>query len=127
MSELNQLFPAGKQICIRDENLTIKPFKFGELPKVFKAVETLSSTIGNLMSERNTSPSTITALIADGGDGIFELMVIGSKKDKAWIEELEMDEGVELLTTIIEVNADFFIQKVLPTLNKTLEKSTGRT
>ena len=127
MSELNTLFPVGKQISIKDENLTLKPFKFGELPKVFKAIETLSGTIGVLMRDRNVNPASITTLIAEGGDGILELMVIGSKKDKSWIEDLEMDEGVDLLTAIIEVNADFFIQKVLPTLNKTLEKSTGRT
>lgn len=119
-NELNLLFPAGKQISIRDENLTIKPFKFGELPKVFKCIEPLTASMAKMVADRNTSPQAIAMLLSEGGDSVLDLMVIGAKKDRTWIDDLEIDEGVEVLTSIFEVNADFFIQKVLPKVNTTV-------
>jgi hypothetical protein len=79
------------------------------------------------MVERNVSPVGIARLIGEGGDGVLDLMVIGSKKPREWVENLEMDEGVELLTSIFEVNADFFIQRVLPLVNQKMEKTSGQT
>jgi len=125
--ELQQLFPTGKEISIRDENLTIKPFKFGELPKVFKAIEPLSDALTNSLYAGEFSITTIAKMIADGGDSVIDLMVIGSRKERGWITDLEMDEGVLLLTSIIEVNADFFTQKVLPQINQKLTKLNGQT
>jgi hypothetical protein len=124
-NDLTLLFPAGQQLSIRDENITIKPFKFGDLPKVFKCLEPLTTSMAKMVADRNTSPAAIAMLMAEGGDSVLDLMVIGSKQNKVWIEELEMDEGVELLTAIFEVNADFFIQKVLPKVNKTVA-ATGQ-
>jgi len=126
-NELEQLFPTGKTISINDENLTIKPFKFGELPKVFKAIGPMTSTLGNLLQNRDASFAAIAGLITDGGDSIIDLMVVGSRKPREWVEELEMDQGVEVLTAIFEVNADFFIRKVLPLVNTKMEKASGQT
>lgn len=126
-NELEQLFPTGKQISINDENLTIKPFKFGELPKVFKAIGPLTSILGNLLQNRDVTFPAIASLIMDGGDSIIDLMVIGSRKPRDWVDELEMDQGVEVLTAIFEVNADFFTRKVLPLVNVKMANTNGQT
>ena len=47
----------------------------------------------------------------------MQLMMIGTKKPREWVEDLEMDQGVEVITAVFEVNADFFTQKVLPLIN----------
>jgi len=121
MSELNVLIPQGKELNIRDANLTIKPFKFGELPKVFKAIDPISKALFEALSGGGNQIEVITGLVANGGDGIIDLMVIGSKQSREWIEDLELDEGIDLFTAIVEVNASFFVQKVLPTLNSKME------
>ena len=126
-NELAQLFPTGKEITIRDENLTIKPFKFGELPRVFKAIEPLSASITALVQTQSFNASSIGFLFSSGGDGILDLLAVGTRKPRSWVDDLEMDEGIEVLTAVLEVNADFFIQKVLPRINEALEKSSGRT
>lgn len=126
-TELAQLFPTGKEISISDANLTIKPFKFGELPKVFKAIEPLTPTLSRMFVEKQADVSTIASMIAEGGDSVIDLMVVGSKQPREWVTELEIDEGVELLVSIIEVNADFFIQKVLPRMNAKMEAFNGQT
>ena len=120
MSELNVLLPQGKELKIRDANLTIKPFKFGELPKVFKAIDPISKSLFDALGGGNQI-EMITGLVANGGDGIIDLMVIGSKQSREWVEDLEMDEGIEVFSAILEVNASFFVQKVLPTINSRME------
>lgn len=124
--ELSLLLPTGKEISIAGANLTIKPFKFGELPKVFKAIEPITGKLGALLSGK-PDVSAIASLLGGGGDSIIDLMVIGSKQSREWIEGLEMDEGVEVLTTIFEVNADFFTRKVLPLINAKMEANSGLT
>lgn len=119
--KLAVMFPQGKSLSIQDTNLTIKPFKFGELPKVFKAIEPISSTLFSALQGSNQF-EMIAGMIANGGDSVIDLMVIGSRQPRDWIEQLDLDEGIELLTSIVEVNADFFIRKVLPGLNDRLEQ-----
>ena len=121
-NELTTLFPTGKEITISAENLTIKPFKFGELPKVFKIVQPMAAAFATLQAQRENPATAIAGLIATGGDHILDLMVIGSHKPREWIDNLDMDEGATLLTAILEVNADFFIRKVLPIVMDTANK-----
>ena len=121
-NELTNLFPTGKEVSIQAENLTIKPFKFGELPKVFKLVTPMAAALSTLQQNRDNPATAIAGLIANGGDSILDLMVIGSHKPREWIDNLDMDEGATLLTAILEVNADFFIQKVLPVIMDTASK-----
>lgn len=126
-NELQQLFPVGKTIRICDENLTIKPFKFGELPRVFKAIEPITGSLGALLQTRNPDITLIANLIGEGGESIMDLMCIAAKVPRSKLDEMEMDEGVELLVSIFEVNADFFIQKVLPLVNAKMAKTAGPT
>lgn len=126
-NELTALFPTGKQISICGENLTIKPFKFGELPKVFKAIEPITGTLGSLLQSRSPDITVIANLISEGGESIMDLMCIAAKVPRSKLDEMEMDDGVELLVSIFEVNADFFIQKVLPLVNAKMTKTVGPT
>lgn len=120
-NELNTLLPQGKELNIRNENLAIKPFKLGELPKVFKAIDPISKALFESLSNGGNQVEMITGLVANGGENLIDLMAIGSKKSREWVEDLELDEGIELFGTILEVNASFFVQKVLPNLNKRME------
>lgn len=126
-TELAQLFPIGKQISINEENLTIKPFKFGELPRVFKCIEPITGVLAQMLASGEVNAGSIAGLVANGGDSILDLIALGTKKPRGWVDQLEMDQGVELLVSIFEVNADFFTQKVLPTLNQKMEKTVGQT
>lgn len=126
-NELAQLFPTGKELSIRDENLTIKPFKFGELPRVFKAIEPLTVTLATMMSTKQLDVSAIGTLLAEGGDNVLDLIAIGARKPRAWVDQLELDEGIDVLAAVLEVNADFFVHKVLPRLTQVMEKNGGRT
>ena len=54
-------------------------------------------------------------------DLAFELCSIKERKD---MDELDMDDGVELILAIIEVNKHFFMKKVLPLVQGMMGRST---
>jgi hypothetical protein len=120
-NDLEVLLPQGKQVTVQNANITITPFKFGELPRVFKAIDPISNVLFKSLSSGGNQANLITTIMSEGGDNILDLMAIGSRKPREWVDTLEMDEGVELLGAILEVNVSFFVQKVLPQINSKLE------
>lgn len=125
-NELTQLFPQGKEITIEDKSMVIKPFRLGDLPKVFKLIEPLTGPISAMMASPKGMAS-IVSLLAEGGDSVLDLMAVGSRQPRAWIDTLEMDDGATLLLAVIEVNADFFIRKALPMVNAKMAQIAGQT
>ena len=126
-TSLETLFPTGKTTTVRGVEITIKPFRFGDLSKVFKAADPILGTLLSALNAGNGQFEAISKVVAESGDNVVDLMVIGTKQPRAWVEELDMDEGIDLFISILEVNADFFVRKVLPGLNKRIEKAVGQT
>jgi len=122
---LETLFPTGKEVTINGETLTIKPFRFGDLSKVFKAADPILGTLFTALSSGTTQFEAISKVMSEAGDNVVDLMIIGSKQPRSWVEDLDMEEGINLFISILEVNADFFVRKVLPGLNNRIEKLTG--
>ena len=121
-TQLQQLFPIGKEVTIADKTLRITPFKLGELPRVFKAIEPITALIIEALGSKQSQITSITNIMVKGGENVIDLMTIGSRQPRAWLEQLEMDAAVDLLSAVLEVNISFFVQKVLPTLHKAMEQ-----
>ena len=122
--QLETLFPLGKQLTIRDVNLTIKPFRFGELSRVLKAADPIFSSLFTALKQGNNQIEMITTIVAESNDSIVDLIQISTKQPREWIEQLDIDEGVELFMSVLEVNGDFFVRRVLPGLNDRMQKMT---
>lgn len=50
-----------------------------------------------------------------------QLSHAGSRKPVSWIENLGVDDLVKLAFAVVEVNAGFFIQKVLPAVESGMQ------
>lgn len=114
-SQLATIFPIGEHLVLQDTDVHIKPFKFGEMAKVFK----LLAPLGEAMSSSHAAlgpMGLVTALFGHEGDEIFHLCALVAKQPLDWVHNLDMDEAVDLMTAIVEVNHDFFIRKVVPML-----------
>lgn len=121
IKELEVLFAQGKAININGVDLVIKSFKMGQLPRVFKALEPLSEVMAS--SFTGSQVQLVTKMLAASGDSVITLLEVGSGQPREWVEDLDMDQSLELASAIMEVNSNFFLQRVLPILNKNLEKS----
>lgn len=124
MSDIQTIFP-GKDIQISGETVTVKPFTFGQLPKVMKLMNKLSAPV--MAAEGKVDTNMLFGLLAEGSDDLVQLISSSSGLSIQTINMLQPDEGIELLAAFVEVNGNFFVQKVLPLIQKLVEKhQTGQ-
>ena len=107
MTELDTLVPAGLELVIGGEALTIKPLKVGQLPAFLRA-------ISPVMQQLTAAEIDWLALIGERGDDLLSAVAIAVGKPRTWVDELAADEAILLAAKVIEVNADFFTRTVLP-------------
>lgn len=106
--------------------VTIKPFKFTQFPKVIEVLSGFASSISSLDSLQ--AGDIVALLTKNGGEEIFQLLCMATGKDKDWLDELEADEGLELMLIVVEQNMDFFNQRVIPAITNfsTKAEATGK-
>lgn len=116
-SELNVALATGVEVNVKGEAIKIAPLKLGQLPVIFEKMKTVTAILMN----NELTPEALTEMLSSGSTEVFDLMSLVLKKDREWIDDLDLDDGVALLTAILEVNLDFFVRKVLPLITKKAE------
>lgn len=110
MSDLETLIPPGVQITVAGETLTLKPLKVGSLPAFLRAISPVMQSL--------TAPAIDwLALFGERGDDLLAAIAIAVGKPREWVDDLAADEAILLAAKVIEVNADFFTQTVIPKLD----------
>jgi hypothetical protein len=110
MSDLETLIPPGVQITVAGEMLTLKPLKVGSLPAFLRAISPVMQSL--------TAPAIDwLALFGERGDDLLSAIAIAVGKPREWVDDLAADEAILLAAKVIEVNADFFTQTVIPKLD----------
>jgi hypothetical protein len=110
MSELETLIPAGAEVVVAGETLTIRPLKVGQLPAFLRAITPV-------MQQLTGGEIDWLALFGARGNDLLSAVAIAVGKPRAWIDELAADEALVLAAKVIEVNADFFTRTVIPRLD----------
>lgn len=111
------------------------PFK-----RWFVATSYVSAILGNfpqmeLDLNDMTSLGLFAAQLLGRSDAeVIALMTLATDRDEAFFDSIDLDEGLKIVLAVIEVNKDFFVQKVLPmvqaavpTLTTQLEETFGQT
>lgn len=131
MSEIQTLFP-GKEITLTSgEVIKIKPFTFGQLPKALKIGQKLGAMLAELYSQgkfedqANVS-SNLMIIIGEGGEDLLDLIGLGIGKPREWFDNLQGDDGITLTIAFLEVNIDFFTNKMMPQLSEAMQKAKFR-
>ena len=137
MTDLETLFP-GREITVGSETLTLQPFTFGQLPKAAKLLQPISTSlsdtgvfsVGKVGGEvqfglASDWPMRIVDLLAAGGDGLIDFIAFAANKPREWVDKLGADDGVALTKALLEVNADFFVQRVLPMFGMVQKAATS--
>jgi hypothetical protein len=116
MQTLEKIAPIPLKVDIAGERLCILPIKTRELPGMMKAIAPILGEIqgGDILGALSANADSLVAAVA-----------IGSRKDRAWVDDLDLDDLVALAGAVLEVNADFFVHRVLPGLTKAMEGVTG--
>ena len=106
--------PVPVTLVIGGERLELTPLKVGEIPAFARAVQPAVATLSASLS---ASPDWL-ALLAEHGEAVIDAVAIASRRPPEWVTNLALDDAVRLAEAVFEVNADFFIQRVLPRLTE---------
>ena len=102
--------PVPVTLVIGGERLEFTPLKVGEVPAFARAVQPVAASL-------SASPDWL-ALLAEHGEAVIDAVAIASRRPPEWVTNLALDDAVRLAEAVFEVNADFFIQRVLPSLTE---------
>lgn len=110
--------PVPTSIVIGGESLELTPLKVGEVPAFARAVQPVAASL--------SASNDWLALLAEHGEAVIEAVAIASRRPNEWVTGLELDDAVRLSEAVFEVNADFFIRRVWPTMTEAAARIGAR-
>ncbi len=129
MADIDVLFP-GKTMTVGGLSLTVVPFSFGKMPEVTQLLQPILKPLSasgiinfsdkGIFSISPTWPAKIIDIMADAGEPLLKLVSFLADVPRETLDTFGMDDGIDLTRAVIEINADFFIKKVLPRLGLVL-------
>lgn len=111
---INELIPEQRELQIGSETITVTPIKVRELTSFAKAIEPLVDDLrgGNVDYMRMIIKST---------ENVITAASVALRKEREWVEALEIDQLVVAVAAIIEVNSGFFINRILPSITSGMQ------
>jgi hypothetical protein len=117
--ELEILFEGPKTFQVGDETITIRPFKFGELPKVIALLRSVGGTFAHHKSQNTLNTvEGMMDIIAVGGENLIASLAMNTGKPREYFDTLDMDVGTQIMIDFVGINIGFFTKRVLPMLQK---------
>ena len=102
--------PVPVSVEIAGEHIDLTPLKVGEVPAFARAVQPIAASL-------SASPDWL-ALLAEHGEAVIAAIAIATRRPVDWVAGLDLDEAVSLAEAVFEVNADFFIRRLLPSVTQ---------
>lgn len=121
MNDLNGLLNFGKTITLSSgREQKVNPLKFKQFGLVSAILKDLKV---NIMDDN----VDIVGLVTEHYQEIIEILHISLCWPKEEIEDLYLDDLAKLILAMIEVNGDFFAQRMLPALEELkMKRSPGQ-
>ena len=110
--------PVPVDIRVAEQTIALTPLVLGELPAFAKAIQPFTSDLA-------IEPDWLR-LLGSHGEAMIDAMAIASRQPREWIAGLALDEAILLAQTLFEVNADFFIQRVVPKLGEAVNRISNQ-
>ena len=100
--------PAPVVVTLSGIAMELTPIRLGELPRLLAVVRPLADDI--------TGDPEWIALLGRHGDSVLDLLAITTRRERAWVNDLSLEDAVLLAAAVFEVNADFFVAHVVPAI-----------
>jgi hypothetical protein len=125
VDELDVLFPQKRTWTVNGEEVIIKEFTFGQLPKAIKLVKGVGGLFAFYQSQGTLNTAeAIMHIVSEGGEDLIELLAFNLGKPREWFDGVPSDAGVEILVNFMLVNVSFFTSRVIPLLTGTLKSNS---
>lgn len=93
---------------IAGTTIDLSPIRLGELPRLLAIVRPFADSL-------STEPDW-GALLVLHGEAVLDLLALTTRRERAWIDALSLDEAVRLAAATFEVNAGFFAAHLVPAI-----------
>ena len=114
MTDFQTFPPAPVVVQLSCGALELTPVRLGELPRLLAVVRPFADAI-------SAEPDWLD-LLARHGNGVLELLALTTRRERAWIDDLSLDDAVQLAAAVFEVNADFFVHRVVPGITRSADQ-----
>lgn len=111
-TDFQTLPPAPKVVTVSGTTLELTPIRLGELPRLLAVVRSLAT---DLSANLSAEPDWFD-LLTRHGEAVLDLLALTTRRERAWVNDLSLDEAVTLAAAVFEVNADFFVGQVAPAI-----------
>jgi len=92
-------------VSVAGREIIVRPVRVGALPAFLTAIEPIA---------REMMAGDVLATICRQADRIIDAVQIASGVERSWLEQLDAEQFLPLLTAVMRVNADFFSHRLLP-------------
>ena len=107
---LAALPPVPTSLVIAGDTLEISPLKVGELPIFARTIQPLAGKV--------TADPDWMRLLAEDGETVILAIAVAARRPPEWVRVLELDDAIRLAEALFGANADFFVRRVLPEINR---------
>lgn len=111
---LETFIPQPLVVDLAGEYLEIAPLKVGELPAFIRAIRPFAQHL--------TEDVDWLSLFGERGDDLVHALALSVRRPREWVAARELDEAIRLAEAVFEVNADFFVQRLVPMLARVASK-----
>ena len=99
------------------ETVVVRHLRMGDLQPTFQALAPIAHLLKDIR-DKKTSTIDPAALFMTHTTDVMQLIAVVLHKHVDWVKTVDPDDCIDLLTKLLEVNLDFFIQRVLPGIVK---------
>lgn len=111
--------PLGLDVAVNGETLSVEPMRVRDIAPFARAAAPFWVEVQQRLLGEGLTAADILALAGEHGEAFTAAVAVAVRRDPAWVADLLPDDLVRLVGAAVEVNANFFVRRLLPTITAT--------
>lgn len=95
-------------------DIVITPVKVKHLPAFLAAIAPLLQQLGRQTGD--SAQDVLLTALATHGTNVITATALGAGVDEVWLGEQTADVVIDLAAAVLEVNLDFFVRQLMPSV-----------
>lgn len=116
-SSLATLFPQPERLAVAGETVEVWPLRVRQLAPFAAAMAPVLEGYEQVrqgLSGHEPEPAWWAGLVCDYAPALIPALAVALDRPEPWIGELFLDDLTRVAVVVFRVNADFFVQRMMP-------------
>lgn len=127
--DMTTMIPEQDEITVGDEKIEIRQIRVKQLTELTKVVSPIMSVLKEVLKgsrEKEDIKGALGVLLMTNPEEVLRVVSICVDRPVVWVEGLELDDFMKITLRVVEVNLDFFIQRLLPSVLGVLGRTVAK-